>query len=117
MFCCCELLIFKKYHLFQFTAHTVLLRYSGHFWKSGNIFQVIQHIGEIRDPDSSIAVIYMRKCVRSLQNKSNQSSLASSAYGELPGQVGFDLLVILLSLQFRLLSLEIHGNLEMCSNA
>uniref|UniRef100_A0A0R3RZL0 Cytoskeleton-associated protein 5 n=1 Tax=Elaeophora elaphi TaxID=1147741 RepID=A0A0R3RZL0_9BILA len=51
------------------------------------VFQVIQHIGEIPNPDSSEAVIYMRKCVRGLQNKSNQNSLASSAYGELPGQV------------------------------
>lgn len=33
----------------------------------------------------------MRKCVRGLQNKSNQNSLASSTYGELPGQV--DLLI------------------------
>ncbi|KAL3984838.1 CLASP N terminal family protein [Acanthocheilonema viteae] len=48
---------------------------------------VIQHIGEIPNPDSSDAVIYMRKCVRGLQNRSNQNSLASSTCGELPGQV------------------------------
>ncbi|EJD75521.1 CBR-ZYG-9 protein [Loa loa] len=54
---------------------------------AGTKSSVIQHIGEISNPDSSEAVIYMKKCVRGLQNKSNQNSLASSAYGELPGQV------------------------------
>ncbi|VDN91938.1 unnamed protein product [Brugia pahangi] len=54
---------------------------------AGTKSSVIQHIGEIPNPDSSEAVIYMRKCIRGLQNKSNQNSLASSAYGELPGQV------------------------------
>ncbi|KAM3717569.1 Zygote defective protein [Dirofilaria immitis] len=54
---------------------------------AGTKSSVMQHIGEIRNPDSSEAVIYMRKCVRGLQNKSNQNSLASSACGELPGQV------------------------------
>ncbi|VDN17190.1 unnamed protein product [Gongylonema pulchrum] len=53
---------------------------------AGTKSSVIQHIGEIKDPDSSEAVLYMRKCVRSFQTKSNQSSLASSTYGELPGQ-------------------------------
>ncbi|CAG9538175.1 unnamed protein product [Cercopithifilaria johnstoni] len=54
---------------------------------AGTKSSVIHHIGEIANPDSSEAVIYMRKCVRGLQNRSNQNSLASSAYGELPGQV------------------------------
>uniref|UniRef100_A0A915Q0H8 TOG domain-containing protein n=1 Tax=Setaria digitata TaxID=48799 RepID=A0A915Q0H8_9BILA len=54
---------------------------------AGTKTSIIQHIGEIQNPDSSEAIIYMKKCVRGLQNKSNQNSLASSAYGELPGQV------------------------------
>lgn len=48
---------------------------------------IIHHVGLIRDPDTSDAVSYIKKCVRGLQSRSNQSSLANSAYGELPGQV------------------------------
>uniref|UniRef100_A0A914ZKU7 TOG domain-containing protein n=3 Tax=Parascaris univalens TaxID=6257 RepID=A0A914ZKU7_PARUN len=48
---------------------------------------VLDHLSLIPNPETSEAVSYMRKCVRGLQNKSNQSSLASSAYGDLPGQV------------------------------
>ncbi|VDM51478.1 unnamed protein product [Toxocara canis] len=48
---------------------------------------VLDHFLLVPNPETSEAVSYIRKCVRGLQNKSNQSSLASSAYGELPGQV------------------------------
>uniref|UniRef100_A0A183V6X9 Sister chromatid cohesion protein n=1 Tax=Toxocara canis TaxID=6265 RepID=A0A183V6X9_TOXCA len=47
---------------------------------------VLDHFSLVPNPETSEAVSYIRKCVRGLQNKSNQSSLASSAYGELPGQ-------------------------------
>ncbi|MFH4974191.1 hypothetical protein AB6A40_000900 [Gnathostoma spinigerum] len=54
---------------------------------AGTKCSIADHIYGVDDPDHSEAVAYMRKCVRGYKNSSNQSSLQSSAYGELPEQV------------------------------